>query len=75
MAGSIIRRDEFMRNIGSRVLRFSDREVFENIEGVKEGWNPQEIRKDPYFRHRITNAVAEGLNEIDFPVVLPRGTT
>ena len=30
------RRDEFMRNIGLRVLRFSDREVFENIEGVIE---------------------------------------
>ncbi|MBI4690993.1 MAG: DUF559 domain-containing protein [Nitrospirae bacterium] len=28
------RRDEFMRSIGLRVLRFSDREVFENIEGV-----------------------------------------
>ncbi|MBI4707680.1 MAG: DUF559 domain-containing protein, partial [Candidatus Omnitrophica bacterium] len=26
------RRDEFMRSIGLRVLRFSDREVFENIE-------------------------------------------
>ena len=30
------RRDEFMRSIGLRVLRFSDREVFENIEGVIE---------------------------------------
>ena len=36
MAGSIIQRDEFMRNIGLRVLRFSDREVFENIEGIIE---------------------------------------
>jgi very-short-patch-repair endonuclease len=30
------RRDNFMRSIGLRVLRFSDREVFENIEGVIE---------------------------------------
>ena len=29
-------RDEFMRNIGLRILRFSDREVFDNIEGVIE---------------------------------------
>ena len=29
-------RDEFMRNIGLRILRFSDREVFEKIEGVIE---------------------------------------
>ena len=29
-------RDNFMRSIGLRVLRFSDREVFENIEGVNE---------------------------------------
>ena len=29
-------RDEFMRNIGLGILRFSDREVFENIEGVIE---------------------------------------
>ncbi len=28
------RRDDFMRNIGLRVLRFSDREVFESIEDV-----------------------------------------
>ena len=26
----------YMRNIGLRVLRFSDRKVFENIEGVIE---------------------------------------
>ena len=26
----------YMRNFGLRVLRFSDREVFENIEGVIE---------------------------------------
>jgi very-short-patch-repair endonuclease len=30
------RRDDFMRSMGLRVLRFSDREVFENIEGVIE---------------------------------------
>src|SRR4030065_1826298 len=29
-------RDEFMRSMGLQVLRFSDREVFENIEGVIE---------------------------------------
>ena len=29
-------RDDFMRSIGLRVLKFSDREVFENIEGVIE---------------------------------------
>ena len=29
-------RDEFIRNIGLRILRFSDREVFENIEEVIE---------------------------------------
>ena len=28
------RRDDFMRSIGLRVLRFSDREVFESIEDV-----------------------------------------
>ena len=30
------RRDDFMKISGLRVLRFSDREVFENIEGVIE---------------------------------------
>ncbi len=29
-------RDEYMRSIGLKVLRFSDREVFENMEGVIE---------------------------------------
>lgn len=29
-------RDEFMRTLGLSVLRFSDREVFENIDGVLE---------------------------------------
>ena len=27
-------RDSYMREIGLRILRFSDREVFENLEGV-----------------------------------------
>lgn len=30
------RRDEFMQSMELRVLRFSDREVFENMEGVFE---------------------------------------
>lgn len=30
------RRDQFMKNMGLRVLRFSDKEVFENIESVIE---------------------------------------
>ena len=29
-------RDEYMKSIGLRVLRFSDREVFENIQGILE---------------------------------------
>lgn len=29
-------RDDYMASVGLRVLRFSDREVFENIEGVVE---------------------------------------
>jgi very-short-patch-repair endonuclease len=29
-------RDEYMAGIGLRVLRFSDRDVFENIDGVVE---------------------------------------
>ena len=29
-------RDDFMRSMGLRVLRFSDREVFENMEGIIE---------------------------------------
>ncbi|MEW6375304.1 MAG: endonuclease domain-containing protein [Thermodesulfobacteriota bacterium] len=31
-----MRRGEFMRSIGLRVLRFSDKEVFENMDGVIE---------------------------------------
>lgn len=31
-----MRRDEFMRSIGLRVLRFSDRDVFDNMDGVIE---------------------------------------
>ena len=45
-----------MRNIGLRVLRFSDREVFENIEGVIEKiWENRMIWKispDPSFPKR-----------------------
>ena len=56
MAGSIIQRDKFMRNIGLRVLRFSGREVFENIEGVIEKiWENRMIWKispDPSFTKR-----------------------
>ena len=40
--GSIkdIIRDEYMESLGIKVLRFSDREVFEDIEGVLEKiWN------------------------------------
>jgi very-short-patch-repair endonuclease len=29
-------RDEFLRSLGFRILRFSDREVFENLEGGAE---------------------------------------
>jgi very-short-patch-repair endonuclease len=29
-------RDNYMKNIGLKVLRFSDREVFENLEGIVE---------------------------------------
>lgn len=29
-------RDEYMKQVGMKVLRISDREVFENIEGVVE---------------------------------------
>ncbi len=29
-------RDNFLKNLGLTVLRFSDREVFENLEGVLE---------------------------------------
>jgi len=33
-------RDDFMAGIGLKVLRFSDREVFENLNGVLETiWN------------------------------------
>ena len=31
-----IRRDEYMADMGLRVLRFSDREVFENLQAVIE---------------------------------------
>ena len=30
-------RDDVLREMGIKVLRFSDREVFENMDGVKEG--------------------------------------
>ena len=30
-------RDDVLRKIGAKVLRFSDRDVFENIGGVMEG--------------------------------------
>ncbi len=30
------RRDNYMKNIGLRVLRFSDRDVFKNLQGVLE---------------------------------------
>ena len=30
-------RDKYLENLGFSVLRFSDREVFKNIEGVLEG--------------------------------------
>lgn len=30
------KRDEYLNSLGMRVLRFSDREVFENLEGVVE---------------------------------------
>jgi very-short-patch-repair endonuclease len=29
-------RDEFMKSFGLKVLRFSDREIFENLDGVLE---------------------------------------
>ena len=29
-------RDEYMRSIGLKILRFSDREIFENLHGVLE---------------------------------------
>jgi very-short-patch-repair endonuclease len=29
-------RDDYLKNVGLRVLRFSDREVFENLNGVME---------------------------------------
>ena len=29
-------RDDFMKSFGLRVLRFSDREVFENLSGIME---------------------------------------
>ncbi|MEK6712650.1 MAG: DUF559 domain-containing protein [Nitrospirota bacterium] len=33
-------RDEYMAGLGIKVLRFSDRDVFEDIEGVLEKiWN------------------------------------
>lgn len=33
-------RNEYMESIGLRVLRFSDREIFENMRGVVEKiWN------------------------------------
>ena len=33
-------RDDVLREMGIKVLRFSDREVFENMDGVMEGiWN------------------------------------
>lgn len=30
------RRDAYLKNIGLKILRFSDREVFENLNGVLE---------------------------------------
>ena len=30
-------RDDVLREMGIKVLRFSDRDVFENIDGVMEG--------------------------------------
>lgn len=29
-------RDDYMESVGLRVLRFSDREIFENLDGVME---------------------------------------
>jgi len=31
-----LKRDDYLKNMGLRVLRFSDREVFENLTGVLE---------------------------------------
>ncbi len=34
-------RDEYLVSVGLRVLRFSDRDIFDNIEGVLESiWSP-----------------------------------
>jgi very-short-patch-repair endonuclease len=29
-------RDDYMKNLGLRVLRFSDRDIFKNLQGVLE---------------------------------------